>query len=135
MRRPNPDRPGFTVIPGFTLIEVLVALTILAGALAVLLPSFSTQVALARHARSGRIALVHAQSLLDGAVAAGQIAAGTTDGTTPDGFIWRQTVTPLPPTIGPNGPLPALAEITVSVGWDGGRRSVDLTGVAMARAR
>lgn len=114
------------------MIETLVALVILAGALAVLLPALSGQVVQLRQARTTRLALIHAQALLDGAIAAHQVNAAESNGTTPDGFTWRQTIQPRLPATATS---PAAAEIAVTVAWDNGRRSLTLNGVALTVGR
>ena len=103
---------------GFTLLEVLVALTVLALSLTVFYPAFT--------------ASVRGIATIDGHVAARQIAAGLieeqglgrtmTMGTTQgrDGpHRWRLSVGPSPEGLGPAATLGdwALFEITATVDW------------------
>lgn len=73
---------------GFTLIEVLIALAILAGSLAVLLAAISIALDRRREARADEGATLLVQSLLARASAEQPIRTGEDSGEYPDGTHW-----------------------------------------------
>jgi general secretion pathway protein I len=74
---------------GFTLLEVLVALTILGVALTVLFAVFGHSLARAREAQSRMEARTIAQGLLAQAQTAPTVAVGETSGRSGSGMEWR----------------------------------------------
>jgi prepilin-type N-terminal cleavage/methylation domain-containing protein len=80
---------------GFTLLEILVALTILAFAFGAVLRSLQSGAEQERIADTAMLRLLEARSRLDAAVAAPDFAEGIRTGAMPDGETWRLEVTPL----------------------------------------
>ena len=114
---------------GFTLIEVLVALTILSISLATLLAVFTQGLDRARESRNEASARVLAQSLLAQAKTSTNLAVGDSGGRTND-LYWHLRVAPY----GSSADLAAWqatpTEISAKVTWlgsSGGRRSVTLS--------
>jgi len=73
---------------GFTLIEVLIALAILAGSLAVLLVAISTALDRRREARSDEAATLLVQSLMTRVSTEQPVRPGETSGEYPGGVHW-----------------------------------------------
>jgi general secretion pathway protein I len=122
---------------GFTLIEVLVALTILGVALAVFLNVFSTSLLRAGVTQSETTALGLAQSLLAEAGVEMPLRDGEQGGVLPSGFRWRLGIAPYG-TDADRDAWPLTAKrVTARVFWnDGGaERSVDLTTIRLAPER
>ena len=113
---------------GFTLIEVLVALSILGVSLAVLLSIFMQGLDRAHETRSESQARVLAQSLLTQARAATNPALGSSAGKT-NGYLWRLQVVPYGTAADRGAWQQNPAEIIATVSWrgDGGMRSVTLS--------
>src|SRR4051794_34902166 len=107
---------------GFTLLEVAVALVILALGLTALLPLFSTGLRLAGEASGDRAALRLAQSKLSQMQGAPE--PGETVGTEA-GLAWRLRVEPIAPV------QPRLAAFTVAVTVTGPGRPVTLQTVVL----
>ena len=108
---------------GFTLLEVLVALTILSISLVVLMGIFSQDLSRARDMRDGSAARALAQSLIAQRGDPGALAMGDSEGR--DGaFVWH-VHTAQAGTGEPGAPQMAL--ITASVRWGGGEHAVSLT--------
>jgi len=112
---------------GFSLLEVLVAFSILAVSLGVLMQIFSGSLRNADVSRDQAQAIVLAQSLLASAGVENPLAAGESTGTLDDKFRWALSATPmqLDPLVGETSALrPAssleLWEVSVRVAWDGG---------------
>jgi general secretion pathway protein I len=78
---------------GFTLVELLVALAILAVALGVLLGAISDSLDRVRRDRSDGTALALAQSLLDRAGTERPLVPGISEGDAAEGFHWSLDVT------------------------------------------
>lgn len=100
---------------GFTLLEILVALAILAVAFAALFRSFQSG---AEHARAADAAMLHvleARSLLDAAVAAPDLAEGTRSGTMRDGAGWRLEVTPAGDSVTEETAAPRAFFLTLTI--------------------
>lgn len=79
---------------GFTLIEVLVAFTILAVALGVLLPAFSSGLSAQDRAETHGLAALKAHSKLAEVGNLVALRVGTTEGDYEDGTTWRVEITP-----------------------------------------
>jgi general secretion pathway protein I len=109
--------------PGFTLIEILVALAILAVALGALFQAFSTGLrATAVTGRQGA-AIMLAQSLLDRIGQDIPLAAGEQAGVGEDGLRWSIAIAPSPlisPERRADSPLQPF-DVVVTVAADGGR--------------
>lgn len=119
---------------GFTLIEVVVALAILALALAAALPQFGSALRLGAEATDGREAVLVAQSALAVLTADPRLADGARDGAADGGWVWRATVRRA--ATGGDGAVPALLrpfEVTIEVMKTGGRPLARLTTIALGR--
>jgi general secretion pathway protein I len=113
---------------GFTLIEVLVALTILSISLAALLAIFMQGLDRARESSNEAAARVLAQSLLSQARGAPNVAFGTTTGKI-NGLLWRTQIEPYGTADDRNAWQTIPAQIIATVSWrgDGGLRTVSLS--------
>jgi general secretion pathway protein I len=113
---------------GFTLIEVLVALTILSISLAVLLAIFTQGLDRARESADEASARVLAQSLLAQAKAAASPSVGDSAGKANDLF-WHLRIAPYGAPADRAAWQENAAEISATVSWrgDGGLRSITLS--------
>ena len=114
---------------GFTLIEVLVALTILSISLATLLAVFTQGLDRARESRNEASARVLAQSLLAQAKTSTNLAVGDSGGRTND-FYWHLRVAPYGSAADLAAWQATPTEISAKVTWlgsSGGRRSITLS--------
>jgi len=122
---------------GFTLLEVLVSLAILAGALAVMFQVFSRTLETAADAKSRTIAASLAQSLLARVGSEISLKEGESAGVFDDGFRWRLRVSAYDPDHFGELPLARPYEVAVDVLWDvrnKGQR-VHLSTLRLATAR
>lgn len=104
---------------GFTLIETLVALAIVALSFAVLLRTVSDGLERTRRASDEATALSLMQSLMTQTEAA-RIAPGTSRGTFGGGFAWRLRIAPRPGLDAKDGwPVDAV-NVTATVSWNEG---------------
>jgi prepilin-type N-terminal cleavage/methylation domain-containing protein len=114
---------------GFTLIEVLVALTIVGLVLAVMAEIFSTGLTAHETASGAEEALALAEERL--AVAAATLHSGTSEGMFAGRFTWRTTVAPYrdgsADSLDKPSALPRLYSVAVSVAWRDGHRSQQLS--------
>jgi len=122
-----------TGVRGYTLIEVLVAMTILAMALVVLMRIFSGGLNAVRVAGDYAGAVVLAESRLAAAGVSEPLAEGETQGRH-DRFAWTQVVARYEPEGVADWPVPAY-QVDVVIEWPGptGTRSLDLTTVKLER--
>ncbi len=111
---------------GFTLIEILIAFTILAVSLTVLLQAFSFGLRGLGAAEASATAVMHARSKLDELGTSIPLDVGQQEGEFADGFRWTAVVRPyrpdagVDPSLDPN--LPAIPyEVDVTVFWDQGK--------------
>jgi general secretion pathway protein I len=113
---------------GFTLIEVLVALTILSISLAVLLTIFTEGLDRARETSNEAAARVFAQSLLAQAKTAANASFGGSAGHT-SGLMWRLQIVPYGTAQDRAAWHEKPAEIVATVSWrgNGGMRSISLS--------
>ena len=113
---------------GFTLIEVLVALTILSISLGALLAIFMQGLDRARESTSEAAARVLAQSLLAQAKTAQSPSFGTSSGKI-NGLQWRTQIEPYGSAADQGAWQRIPAHIVATVSWrgDGGLRSVSLS--------
>lgn len=113
---------------GFTLIEVLVALTILGVSLAVLLAVFLQGLDRSRESANEAAARVLAQSLLVQAKSAASPAMGSSAGKAA-GLVWRLQVVPYGTASDRVSWQENAAQIVATVSWrgDGGMRSISLS--------
>lgn len=125
MTRTIVRKPGES---GFTLIEVLVALTILSVSLAALLAIFMQGLDRARESTNEAAARVLAQSLLAQAKTAQNLAFGTSSGKI-NGLQWRTQIEPYGSAADQSAWQRIPAHIVATVTWrgDGGLRTVSLS--------
>jgi len=122
---------------GFTLIEVLVAFTIMALMLGALLQTFAAGLRSQQVAESYATAALQARSK---AAEIGQIIpleTGEHSGELDNGFQWRTVVEPYEPAVPagvPGGPRLSGYEVEVTVSWRG-ERAVSLHTLRLARQR
>lgn len=116
---------------GFTLIEVVVALAVLALALGAVFPQFGTALRLGGAAADERMAVLVAESALAELAAEPGLAPGTYDGRSANGMRWTGQVASLPVAAEPpRTPLPAFL-VTVEAQAADGRGLVRLSTVAL----
>lgn len=121
---------------GFTLVEVMVALAVLALTAAAVFPQFGGALRLGAAAERERAALLVAQSVL-AAVGAGPLPpGGIAEGAAGDGWVWRVGLRPLALPDAPGGASPVLRpfEAVATVGPPDGRPLARLTTVVLGRA-
>ncbi|MFQ6017534.1 MAG: prepilin-type N-terminal cleavage/methylation domain-containing protein [Kiloniellaceae bacterium] len=121
---------------GFTLLEVLIAFTILAVALVALLQAFSSGFRGLGAAEANAIAVIHARSKIAEIGPLIPLEAGTHDGLFDDGFRWFAEIRPYGPDAeAESEALPVIAyEIEMTVSWEGGQ-GVTLTTLRLAPRR
>lgn len=130
MARPDRTRQG-----GFSLIEAVVALALLAVTAGTLLQLFSTSLTSSRRAGLIASATLVAQSQLAMAETAEQWRDGVWAGDDPSGLRWTRIVRRVDAQARP-GPLGALFEVEVAVGEPGkGEPVVRLQTLRLAAAR
>ncbi|MEE8515756.1 MAG: type II secretion system protein [Alphaproteobacteria bacterium] len=119
-------RSGFA--PGFTLLEVLVAFTVLAVSLGVLFEIFATGLGAARTSENLVRATQLAQSKLATVGVETPLAVGEQSGRFDDDFAWRVAVRPFADdSTEPERVRTTRAfEVAVTVSWDKGGRSLRL---------
>lgn len=115
---------------GFSLLEILVAFSILAIALGILLNIFSSGVRTAAVAEEYTSAVQIAESLMAGAGVESPLQPGQAAGIENDKYRWQVTISPFELSIDnlDTSPIPAtLFMVTVNVSWgdDSARAGVD----------
>lgn len=111
---------------GFTLLEVLVALTILAGALAVMFQVFSRSLETTADAQARTNAASLAQSLLARIGTEIPLKEGETTGVSDDGLQWRVRMSLYDPDRYREMPLVQPYEVAVDVFWQARARQQTL---------
>jgi len=121
--------------PGFTLIEIIVALAILAVALGTLFQAFSTGLRATAVADRQAAAVMLAQSLLDRIGQDIPLAAGEQAGVSEDGMHWSIAIVPSPLiALDRRADSPLLPfDVAVTIAGDGGR-PLTLTTLRLAPA-
>ncbi|HUS55150.1 MAG TPA: prepilin-type N-terminal cleavage/methylation domain-containing protein [Thermohalobaculum sp.] len=89
---------------GFTLIEVLIAFTILALVLGVIFPTLSSGLSHERIARLATARMLEARSILDGLGVDTKLEQGTIGGELATGDVWTLTVSQIEPDTKDAGP-------------------------------
>jgi general secretion pathway protein I len=109
---------------GFTLLEMLVALTILAVAFGAILQAFGTGFRGLRATESQAVAVMHARSTLEAVAAIAPLEPGEFSGDYADGYRWIAHIRPYQEENADEAALPLLVtyEIEVTVTWDTDRR-------------
>lgn len=127
---------------GFSLLEVLVAFTVLALSLGVLMQIFSASLRNADITREQGEATTLAQSLLAGIGVETPLAASESSGVHADRFRWRIQIAPFqePPRVGQTEGINPIAtldlwQVTVSVSWGGGASPSSERAVTLATLR
>lgn len=137
MRSVRAHRSAPTLVGGFTLIEVVVALVILAGALAAVLPQFGAALRLGTGASDQRAALLAAQSILAEIGARPAPGDGPLSGGIGDRLNWTAALRPIPltaePTAGRGRPFLPPYEVTVEVATSAGQPLASLTTIVLGR--
>ena len=116
----NPSGPD----RGFTLIETLVAISILAISLVVLMQLFSGGLKSSRLSDEYTLGIFHAREKMDEILLAGELTEGIIDGEFDDGFRWKAEAVQVDikkEAKDVNLPLRAFS-IRVAVTWDAGGR-------------
>lgn len=116
---------------GFTLIEVLVALTILSIGLAALFGAFSQSMASAREAQLSMRARMLAQGALERSMVAGTLQPGVQQGTSSDGLSWRVEIAR--DTASGSTLQPVRVAVTVSWSAGGLPHNLTLSGLRFSR--
>jgi general secretion pathway protein I len=101
---------------GFTLIEVMVSLAILALSLGVLYQSFGWSMRRTAVLSKQEAAWLAAQSLLAEVRARPMLQPGTNEGESPPGLRWQTRVDPQTSTVDPTSPIQPFA-VSVEVRW------------------
>jgi len=107
---------------GFSLLEILVAFSILAIALGILLNIFSSGVETAAVAEEYSSAVQIAETLMARTGVESSLQPGQTAGIENDKYSWQVTVAPYEPTLegfDTKSLSAALFMVTVNVSWDG----------------
>lgn len=116
---------------GFTLIEVLVALTILSISLAVLMQIMAANLNQLRESSDEATAISLTQSLLDQLGTSIPIRLGESSGDFGNGFVWRVRVEPYGNAADQRAWPVRPVVVAASTLWNGERRSLMLTSVRL----
>ncbi len=101
---------------GFSLLEVLVAFSIMAISLGILLKIFSSGVNMAIVAEEYTVATQIAESLMAKTGIETPLVIGEISGTEVDKYDWRVTINEAPPLLD-EAPQTMLMDVTVTVRW------------------
>lgn len=115
---------------GFSLIEVLVALTIMAVSLGLILEIFSGGLRQINRGEQNFRAMLQAESLMNDLGANLPLHKGIQQGKTDQGYEWKIEIKPYEPEMGEvdvAAPLGELYDISVRVSWQSGLRTRDVT--------
>jgi type II secretion system protein I len=115
---------------GFTLVEVLVALTIFSTSMVVLLGALSQSLSRARDSERAMAARVLAQSTLARLETGPPPTFGETTGRSEGGLNWTVDITPYPQHDDSHANLHA-AIVSVTVSWQDGKRSLALNTIRL----
>ena len=103
---------------GFTLLEVMIALAIMAGVLCTVISSFNYHLDIVARDREETIAVLLARAKLDDPILKTLEENKGTFAPTWPGIAWETAQTPTE--------LPGLNRMTLTVSWDNARRSLSL---------
>jgi general secretion pathway protein I len=115
---------------GFTLMETLVALSILGIALAVILELFSGGLRSARLSDDYTRAAMYGKQKMEEILSSGLLEEGTREGDLGDTFTWKTSIFRLEPPEEEAGKTPfSIYRVEVRILWgaDGGKKSFDLS--------
>jgi general secretion pathway protein I len=124
--------------PGFTLIEILVAMVILTLCLVVIMELFSGGLKGGWVSREYLQAVFHAREKMEEILIAPELSAGSMEGRFPDSFLWNVEITPF---VEDEAVMPTasvrLFHIALEVSWKEGhrQRNVTISTLTMARVR
>jgi general secretion pathway protein I len=105
-------------VRGFTLLEVMIALAIMAGVVLTVISSFNYHLSVVDRDREETIAILLARAKIDDpAFKPGEMKNGTFAPDRPD-IAWEDEVKPTD--------YPGVSRMTLTVSWDTGRRKVSL---------
>jgi general secretion pathway protein I len=107
---------GHQAQSGFTLVETVVALAILALALGVLYESFGWSLRRTSKIEKQELAWLAAQSILAEIRSRGALRVGVERGDAPPGLKWRSRIDVLDNVVDPRHPLKPF-EVTIEVSW------------------
>ncbi|WP_027358790.1 type IV pilus modification PilV family protein [Desulforegula conservatrix] len=102
---------------GFTLMEILVAVMLLAISLTIIMQQFSGGIRNITLTDSYSKAINHARNLMEEALSEPKLLEGTQSGTIDDEFRWTRTMTFIPPVKGKKDSVVKELEIAVRVEW------------------
>ncbi len=107
---------------GFTLLEVMIALAIMAGVVLTVINSFNYHLSVVSRDREETIAMLLARAKLEDPMFARNVAGTGTFAPDWPGFVWKTEVTPadFPGVTG------QLNQLTMTVSWDDARRNLSL---------
>lgn len=103
---------------GFTLLEILIALAIMAGVVVTLIASFNYHLGIVNRDQEETVAVLLARSKLDDPDFKNLTERQGTFAPQWPGYSWKSVVTPTD--------YPGVRRMDLSIFWDGGRRSVSL---------
>ncbi len=131
-QHPSEQRTAEIEEKGFTLLEVIIALSILAVGLVTIIELFAGSLRLTGKASQRTLAVIHAQNVMDSLFAQEFLEDGEDSGELPDGYFWRANVQEIFPDEEGEGSEEAspdnrhtdfhLKEIEVFIGWEEGER-------------
>jgi len=129
------DLRGRAACSGFTLIEAVVALAILALTLTVVYHSFGWALRRSAEQRQRELAWLTAQSLLSRIRIDHSIGTGHHSGRTPAGLSWESKVEPYALPFATQGAI-APVQVTVRVSWgDGHGQQLELHSIELGNVR
>jgi general secretion pathway protein I len=116
-----------TTEAGFTLLEIIIALTILSIGLVSAIEVFSNNLRLVLFSKDYTQALLHAREQIEEASLSSSLEEGAETGEFSDGYKWQRTITPYLLDEEEEEPSPAkMFEIRVKVSWSSGNRTRDV---------
>jgi prepilin-type N-terminal cleavage/methylation domain-containing protein len=122
--------------PGFTLIEILVAMVILTLCLVVIMELFSGGLKGGRISREYLQAVFHAREKMEEILVAPELSAGSKEGRFPDNSLWNVEITPFvdDEAVVATGSV-RLFRIALEVRWKEGHRQRNVTISTLTMAR
>jgi general secretion pathway protein I len=121
---------------GFSLLEILIAFSIMALSLGILLKIFSSGLNTAGVAEEYNVAVQIAESLMAQAGVESPLQPGETEGLENEKYRWRVSVRPfqlMSVNVDPAAVTAELFKVEVTVNWGAEDRQVELTTLKLAR--